>query len=243
MTDTDVLDALRNSLDGVTLRTPAEQIMAAGRARRRTRRAITATGSVAAAATVAAGIAVPLLSHPSTAPPAPTTLHVQEAAFTLDARADGTIQVTWDKDRYFRDHAGLEAALRRAGFPVLIKEGVFCHGAGEAAPLDPHGVGPGVRPVMMGQRDGGGGKSGGNTGGGTVSKDALGPGGASKAGGDRVTFVFDRTKLPPGRRLFIGYLTPAQLAVTGGRPGSVERLIPATGPLTCTTQAPPRSPR
>ena len=38
--------------------------------------------------------------------------------------------------------------------------------------------------------------------------------------------------------LFIGYLSPAQLAVTQGQPGSVERLVPTGVPLTCTTQAP-----
>jgi hypothetical protein len=45
--------------------------------------------------------------------------------------------------------------------------------------------------------------------------------------------------MPAGKQLFIGYLTPAQLAVTGGQPGSVERLVSTGVPLTCTTQAPP----
>ena len=49
--------------------------------------------------------------------------------------------------------------------------------------------------------------------------------------------------MPAGKQLFIGYLSPAQLAVTHGQPGSVERLVSTGVPLTCTTQAPPPGPR
>ena len=49
--------------------------------------------------------------------------------------------------------------------------------------------------------------------------------------------------MPAGKQLFIGYLNPAQLAVTGGAPGSVERLVSTGVPLTCTTQAPPANHR
>jgi hypothetical protein len=49
--------------------------------------------------------------------------------------------------------------------------------------------------------------------------------------------------MPPGTQLFIGYLTPAQLAAVGGNPGSVERLVPTGTPLTCTTEPPPAHPR
>jgi hypothetical protein len=55
----------------------------------------------------------------------------------------------------------------------------------------------------------------------------------------RVTFVFIPSAMPAGKQLFIGYLSPAQLAVTHGAPGSVERLISTGVPLTCTTDAPP----
>jgi hypothetical protein len=44
--------------------------------------------------------------------------------------------------------------------------------------------------------------------------------------------------MPAGEELFIGYLSPSQLAVTHGQPGSVERLVPTGVPLTCTTAAP-----
>ena len=45
--------------------------------------------------------------------------------------------------------------------------------------------------------------------------------------------------LPAGDELFIGYLSAAQLAITHGAPGSVERLVPTNATLTCTTTAPP----
>ncbi len=45
--------------------------------------------------------------------------------------------------------------------------------------------------------------------------------------------------MPAGKELFIGYLTPSQLALTHGNPGSVERLVSTGVPLTCTTQPPP----
>jgi hypothetical protein len=57
-----------------------------------------------------------------------------------------------------------------------------------------------------------------------------------------VGFTFIPSAMPPGTELFIGYLSPSQLAVTNGRPGSVERLVPTTAPLTCSTHAPPPGP-
>ena len=171
--------------------------------------------AVAAAAAVALGM--PALSHPPAAPPqaglstGAGSVHIRTAAFTLDSYTDGTVHVTWGKSRYFQDHAGLQQALREAGFPVLIKEGVFCKGPQDSGYLDPSGVGRGVGQVMKGERQAGG----------------------------TVAFIFTPSAMPAGEELFIGYLSPSQLAVTHGRPGSVERLVPAGVPLTCTTQAPP----
>ena len=131
----------------------------------------------------------------------------------MDTYADGTIHVSWDKSRYIQyrqDIASLQRVLRAAGFPVLIKEGVFCQGPDDSGYLDPSGVGRGVGQVMKGE-DGTDGS---------------------------VVFIFTPSAMPAGEELFIGYLSPAQLAVTHGQPGSVERLVPTGEPLTCTTQAP-----
>ena len=212
--DTDasaVLDTLKDSLNHIDMHASAEQIVAAGRARQRRRLAVRAAGVAAGAAAIAGGA----IAVTAPAGPAPTDavggVHIRTVAYTVDSQRDGTVRVTWDKQRYFTDHAGLEAALRRAGFPVLIKEGEFCRGPQDAGTLDPSGVGPGVRTVMRGERSGDG----------------------------KVTFVFTPAAMPAGTQLFIGYLSPAQLAAVGGNPGSVERLVPTTGPLTCTTEPPP----
>ena len=213
--ETDVTAALKDSLDGVTMHTPIDEIVTAGRARRRRRRVVCAATGVVAVTGVALG--VPALSHPSTAPPGPGVstgagaVHIRTAAFALDSQADGTLRVTWDKEKYFQDHAGLQSALRAAGFPVLVKEGVFCRGPRDDGYLSPSGAGHGVERVVHGerQRDG------------------------------RVNLIFDPAAMPTGKQLFIGYLSPAQLAAVNGNPGSVERLVPRSGPLKCDTQAPP----
>lgn len=214
MSEHEVLNALKDSLDGITMPTPVERIEAAGRTRRNRRRVV---GTTAVAAAAALAVGVPALGNPSTAPPSAGdstgagSVHIQTAAYTVDTKTDGTLVATWDKDAYFSDHAGLERALRRAGFPVLIKEGVFCKGPHDDGKLTPSGSGPGVSNVMKGERN----------------KDG------------RVTFTFTPAAMPAGKQLFIGYLDPAQLVSVHMNPGSVERIVPAHGPLTCTTTPPP----
>ncbi|SHM92966.1 twin-arginine translocation signal domain-containing protein [Actinacidiphila paucisporea] len=214
MSEHEVLNAVKDSFDDVTMSTPVERIMAAGSARRNRRRFVGAAGGAAAAALA---IGVPALSNPSTAPPSAGnstgagSVHIQSAAYTIDTKKDGTLVATWDKSAYFSDHAGLEQALRRAGFPVLIKEGVFCKGPHDDGKLSPSGSGPGVTNVMKGRTDDDG----------------------------KVTFTFFPAAMPDGKQLFIGYLNAAQLASVHMNPGSVERIVPADGPLTCTTTPPP----
>jgi hypothetical protein len=144
-------------------------------------------------------------------------IRVRTAAFTVNSSVGGAVRVTWYKSQYIKagqDSAALQQALRQAGFPVLIKEGVFCAGPHDSAAVGPGGVGSGVDRVMRGE---------------------------SQPDGD-VVFTFTPSAMPPGEELFIGFLSPSQLAVTGGRPGSVERLVPAGVPLTCTSRLPlPRS--
>jgi hypothetical protein len=160
--DTEVLDALKGSLDDVTMHTPVERIVTAGRTRRRQRRLVGAATGVVAATGIALG--VPALSDPSTAPPqtglstGAGSVHIHTAAFTLDTHTDGTVYVTWDKQQYFQNHEGLQQALRKAKFPVLIKEGSFCKAAKDDPYLDPSGVGHGVDRVMQAHQEGGSGK-------------------------------------------------------------------------------------
>ncbi|MFC1408785.1 hypothetical protein ACEZCY_05750 [Streptacidiphilus sp. N1-12] len=209
----EVLDALRQSMSSVTMDTPAERIVAAGRGRARRR----GLARISVATAVAAGLALGVsdYANPPSAPPAAGdstgagAVHIHTAAYSVDSKTDGTVHVSWDKAKYFSDHAGLQAALAEAGLPVIIKVGEFCKGPSDDPSLD-HGQGPGIDKVMQGQRLSNG----------------------------RVELVFTPSAVPAGKQLFIGYLNAAQLAVSGGRPGSVERLVPSSGPLSCTTQAP-----
>jgi hypothetical protein len=196
---------------------PPHQRQRAAAAMRRP--AVRACALAVGTAVAAVGFAFggPSLGHPQAAPSQAELstgagpVHIRTAAFSVDTNADGTIRMTWDKRQYGRHIAGLQQALREAGLPVLIKEGVFCKGSHDSGYLDPSGVGRGVGRVMTGENQ---------------------PDGT-------VVFVFTPRAMPAGQELFIGYLSPSQLAITHGQPGSVERLVPAGVPLTCTTQAPP----
>jgi hypothetical protein len=208
---TRLLDTLRDSLDDVHLSIPVEEIVTQGRARRR-RRKVAGVATVALATSIAVGAA---LANPSTAPPSYATsgagVHVHTVAYSVDSQKDGTVHVTFDKGRYFTDHAGLQSALRSAGFSVLMKVGVFCKGPDDNGKLSPSGGGAGVERVMSGVREDNG----------------------------RVSLVFKPENMPPNTQLFIGYLDAAQLASVHGNPGSVERLVPTNAKLTCDTVAPP----
>lgn len=207
--DTGVLDTLRDSMNGVTMSTPVEQIVSTGRTRRQHRRLAAVAAGTVAVTGLALGVAT--LANPSAAPPsASNDVHIRTVAYSVDKMADGTIQVTWTKRRMQEDPAGLEAALRQGGFPVLIKVGEFCVGPNDDPALS-HGRGPGVDTVMQSLQDTDG----------------------------EVTFAFIPAAMPAGKQLFIGYLNAAQLEITGGRPGAIERLVPTDVPLTCTTDLPP----
>jgi hypothetical protein len=215
-TDTaDVIDALNGSLGEVSMHATADEIVAAGRTRRRRRRLAGVATGIAGVSALALAITY---GHPSTAPGvsagggAVAGVHIHEAAYTVDSQSDGTVRVTWDKSRYFTDHTGLEAALHQAGFRVTMRVGEFCTGAGDDASLNSSGIGPGVDKVMKGE---------------------------SANDGKQVTFVFTPSAMPAGKQLFIGYLTDAQRAARHDGVGSVERLVSATGQLTCTTATPP----
>lgn len=223
--DSAVLDAVHKALGEVNMTVTAERIAAAGRRRRNRRRGAGAVAGVAAIVGATVGIinvagSTPTKHIATLGPahrPASQTLngvHIRTAAFTVDTQSDGTLRVTWDKQRYFDDRDALLAALRAAGFPVVMRVGEFCAAPGDDTTLDMSGVGPGVDRVMKGE----------------PSTDG------------RVTFVFTPSQMPAGKELFIGYLDPEQLRATRGLPGSVERLVSADAPLTCTTTPPPGHP-
>ena len=203
---------VRDAFDEVTMPTALADIVASGQAHRRRRRLVRANAITAVAAIAATGIA--LAARPAARQgiaSGASSLHVRTVAYTLDTQGNGAITLRWNKRAYFRDPSGLQAALGGIGFPVLIKVGELCKGPDDDGYLDPSGQGRGVGTVMR-----------------------AGPG----AGSD-VAFTFYPRAMPPGSELFIGYLSPAQLSITQGRPGSVERRVPTGTTLVCTTQAPP----
>jgi hypothetical protein len=120
MSDTDVLDAARDSLSGMPVACPpdVETIMARGRARRRRRGLIpgvTGTLAVAAGAAVAVTTLAPA-SHQAT-PQADRQPAAHLAAWTVTKLADGDISVTI---RELKDPAGLQGTLRADGVPASV---------------------------------------------------------------------------------------------------------------------------
>ena len=211
-----VLTAVRDGFAPVTMHTSLDTVVVQAGARRRRRRAMTVTAVTATAIALAVGAVGygqgSTRSAKSATPSTPAQpVHIVTAAYTVDSQPNGAVTVTWTKQGYFQEPSGLQAALQTAGFPVLVKVGEFCKGPSDDGYLDPSGVGRGVDQVMQASTDSNG----------------------------QVVFTFNRSALPAGNELFIGYLSPAQLAITRGAPGSVERLVPTNTTLTCTTTAPP----
>jgi hypothetical protein len=120
MSDTDVLNAARDSLSAMPVACPpdVETIMARGRARRYRRgliSGVTGTLAVAAGAAVAVTTLAPA-SHQAT-PQADRQPAAHLAAWTVTKLADGDISVTI---RELKDPAGLQGTLRADGVPASV---------------------------------------------------------------------------------------------------------------------------
>ncbi|MET8146394.1 hypothetical protein ABZU32_39310 [Sphaerisporangium sp. NPDC005288] len=154
MNDNDVLDAVRDSMAGVHMRTPVQKVVAAGRARRRRRIAGAAGG-----AALAAGLALtPVLDNPQVnAPPLASgnQVHVHLAAFSVDSNPDGTVTVKMTK-RQSLDPATMERTLAQAGIPAQITINKWCEPSDHSQNLDKEfrkvlhdGRQPNGEPVMI----------------------------------------------------------------------------------------------
>lgn len=150
MSDTDELSAeLRDLRDrSATVPVPApprlEAITARGRRHRRARRLALAGLSVTGAtAATALGLALIEAPAPTPAPPAmrsaaPTARHsvparIRTAAYTIVAKADGTIALTIDPRELF-DPTSLHDDLARYGIPALVTTDTVC--SSDPAPGD-----------------------------------------------------------------------------------------------------------
>lgn len=114
MNDDELITLVRESVTGVHMTTPEEQILRRGRTLRARRRIPTVVGAlaVAAGAALAATTLGPFGHQPGGHP-----LTAQLAAWTVSQQANGDIDVTV---RQLQDPAGLQSTLRAEGLPVNV---------------------------------------------------------------------------------------------------------------------------
>ena len=113
MNDDELITAVKESVTGVHMSIPAEQIVTRSRTIRARRRIPGLAGALAVAAAAALAVTA-LLPASHRAGPQPGA---QLAAWTVVKQADGTIHVTI---RQMRDPAGLQRTLRADGVPATV---------------------------------------------------------------------------------------------------------------------------
>jgi hypothetical protein len=149
MNDQELITAVRQSVRGVRMNVPAEQIVSRSRAIRASghRRFATCLTAVAAAGSVMLGLGLSgaLGAAPNGAPGTirgTGTTHgtgaIRTAAFTLTRNADGTDTLTLTMGQML-DPAALQQALAQDGIQALVKIGIYCWSS-PAAP-DPASIG------------------------------------------------------------------------------------------------------
>lgn len=149
MNDQDLITAVRQSVHGVRMTVPAEQILSRGRAIRASghRRLAGCLTAVAAAGSVVLGLglsgALGAAQDGGTGTirgttPAPGIGTIRTVAFTLTRNANGTDTLTLTHSQVF-DPAALQRALTQAGIPALVKTGTYC--SSNPAPPSPSSLG------------------------------------------------------------------------------------------------------
>jgi|HubBroStandDraft_6_1064221.scaffolds.fasta_scaffold663696_1 hypothetical protein len=130
MNDQELITAVRQSVHGVRMNVPAEQIVSRSRAiRARGHRRLAACLTAATAAgSVVLGLG--LSGAHGAAPNGGTgTIHgtgtIRTAAFTLTRNANGTDTLTLTHSQIF-DPAAFQQALAQHGIPALVKTGTYC---------------------------------------------------------------------------------------------------------------------
>jgi len=149
MNDQELITAVRQSVHGVRMTVPAEQILSRSRAIRASghRQVAACITAVAAAGSVVLGLG--LYGALGAAPdgrtgtirgttPAPSTGTIRTVAFTLTRNANGTDTLTLTHSQVFHP-AALQQALTQAGIPALVKTGTYC--SSNPAPPSPSNLG------------------------------------------------------------------------------------------------------
>jgi hypothetical protein len=135
MNDNDVLDRVSQSVSGVHMHTPVEEILA--RARTRRRRHLSGTAGAGAAAAIALTVALLAVTgsgrSPSPDRPAPTQL----VAFTVVTGPNGSTALTLRKGAQYRlDPDALRQALAQHDIPAVVNVGKMCDTNPEPNGLD-----------------------------------------------------------------------------------------------------------
>jgi hypothetical protein len=143
MNDQELITAVRQSVCGVRMNIPAEQIVSRSRAIRASghRKLAACITAVAAAGSVALGLGMfgALGAAPNRgAGTIRGTGTIRTAAFILTRNADGTDTLTLTMSQML-DPAVLQQALAHDGIPALVKTGIYCSSS-PAAP-DPASIG------------------------------------------------------------------------------------------------------
>jgi hypothetical protein len=154
MNDQELIAAVRQSVHGMCMTVPAEQIVTRSRAIRASghRRLAACITAVAAAGSVVLGLGLPgaapdtgtgTIRGPGAAGGTGT---IRTAAFTLTRNANGTDTLTLTHSQMF-DPAALQQALAQHGIPALVTTGTYCS-SHPAAP-DPGSLGVlSIRPPV-----------------------------------------------------------------------------------------------
>ena len=124
MNDQELITAVRQSVHGVRMNVPAEQIVSRSRAIRASGRRRLAAGITAAAAAGSVVLGLGLSGALGAAPDGGTGT-IRTAAFTLTRSANGTDTLTLSNSQML-DPAALQKALAQHGIPALVKTGTYC---------------------------------------------------------------------------------------------------------------------
>jgi hypothetical protein len=152
MNDQELITAVRQSVHGVRMNVPADQIVSRSRAIRASghRRLAAGITAVAAAGSVVLGLG---LSGALSAAPNGGTGTIRTAAFTLTRNANGTDTLTLSNGQII-DPAAVQQALAQHGIPALVKIDTIC--SSNPALPSPASIGvlavqiPGVNPADPG---------------------------------------------------------------------------------------------
>ena len=134
MNDNDVIDRLTQSLSGIHMDMPVEDILARARSRRRR---FTTMAGAGAAATIAVTVALLAVTGSGGSPSADRPAAPQLVAFTVESGPNGSSVLTLRKGAQYRlDPDALQQALAQHGITAVVNVGKMCDTNPEPGGLD-----------------------------------------------------------------------------------------------------------